>query len=67
MSVSNECGRNTIALSESTHAEELYDLHLTRQPNVDRLVEYMEGDRLERVSMAADSGCLTATFRRKKS
>jgi hypothetical protein len=63
----NEYRTYTIALAENTQDEELYDLKLTRQPNVDKLLGYMEDDRWELVSMTADSGWLTATFSRRHS
>ena len=56
----------TIALEENRQADAVYDIRLTAQPKVDQLIEHMESDRWQLVTMTADSGWLTLLFSRKR-
>lgn len=56
----------TIALAENRQADVVYDIRVTGQPKVDQLIEHMESDRWQLVTITADGGWLTLLFSRKR-
>lgn len=56
----------TIPLEENRQAEAVYDIRVTAQPKVDQLIEHMESDRWQLITMTADAGFLTLLFSRRR-
>lgn len=66
MTSEHEFRTYTVALHENTLNEDLYELKVTRDSTVDRVLELMENDGWNLVNLAADSGWAVITFSRKR-
>ena len=52
----------TVSLAENVDDEVLYELKVTRDAKVDRVLEVMENDGWDLVNLAADGGRAVMTF-----
>lgn len=56
----------TVSLAENTDDEALYELQVTRDAKVDRVLEVMENDGWDLVNLGADGGRAVMTFRKAR-